>query len=121
MKLANTLSMLLNSAAGVGAMTQAQQENDGLRGNRPAADDVETSALWTTSRELKPVAPTSCLPTSFVVAGAGQCQQKAAYGIISTTGQDCITLGGAMNGVPGDLEWTACHLDFCSGESTINV
>lgn len=41
----------------------------------------------------------------------GVCQ----YGTFSTTGVACRALGGAMNGTPGDDEWTDCHLNI--GES----
>lgn len=46
-------------------------------------------------------------------AKVGSCQNKLGYGIISTTGADCRRLGGAMNGHPGDNQWTDCHLDWC--------
>jgi hypothetical protein len=51
---------------------------------------------------------------SYVAAKIGTCTTRAGYGIIVTTGGDCRRLGGAMNGTPGDGEWTTCHLDWCS-------
>ena len=51
---------------------------------------------------------------SYTAAAPGSCgAAKVGYGIISTTGGDCRRMGGAMNGVPGDTQWTDCHLDWC--------
>ena len=50
-------------------------------------------------------------PKGFLPAGScpsGTCQ----YGNFSTTGRTCRALGGAMNGTPGDDEWTACHMNL---------
>ena len=51
---------------------------------------------------------------SYGFARPGSCgKYKVAYGIIKTRGRDCRAMGGAMNGNPGDSDWTTCHLDFC--------
>lgn len=49
-------------------------------------------------------------PRAFFAANscpAGECQ----YGHIQTTGATCRAIGGAMNGTPGDDDWTSCYLD----------
>jgi hypothetical protein len=56
-------------------------------------------------------------PGTYVAAKPGSCQTKVGYGIIQTTGRDCRRMGGAMNGVPADNQWTDCHLDWCSATS----
>lgn len=54
-----------------------------------------------------------CEDGDYALAGAGECQNRDGYGIIGMPAGDCRAIGGAMNGNPGNTQWTACHLDLC--------
>jgi hypothetical protein len=54
-----------------------------------------------------------CATGPYAFATPGTCSARVNYGVVYTTGADCRALGGAMNGTPGDTEWTSCHLDIC--------
>ena len=51
---------------------------------------------------------------AYTASRPGSCPTKVGSGVLKTTAADCRRMGGAMNGTPGDGEWTDCHLDWCA-------
>jgi hypothetical protein len=71
------------------------------------AETAEDKRISAALAEVYGIYPHSILPRG-----------SYAYGVIRATGAGCSAIGGAVNGYPGDDEWTDCHVNFGKRDDT---